>query len=132
MLPGFEIVERAPAGMNGLLTIRLPADVSADTRRRVQSAADKFRRRSSSRDDRRDAVRDLGDVFESLRKQASGHLSRADESDLFQILNKFDIRHNNETQKKDYDPIWLAGIFYHFLAMIHVLTHLIDRDMTSG
>lgn len=128
MKSNFEIVERAPAGMERLLTIKLPTDVNIETRRRVQFAVDKFRRRSSTRGDRRDAVRDLGDVLESLRKQAAKHLTRGDESDLFQILNRFDIRHNNETQKKDYDPIWLSGLFYHYLAMIHVLTHLIDRD----
>jgi len=132
MKAGFEIVERAPAGMEGLLTIKLPANVGTSTRRRVQSAVEKFRRRSSTRDDRRDAVRDLGDVLEPLRKQAGTHLSSRDESDLFNILNNFDIRHNNETQKKDYDPIWLSGLFYHYLAMIHVLTHLIDRKQQTS
>jgi len=132
MKAGFEIVERAPAGMEGLLTIKLPADVGISTRRRVQVAVDKFRRRSSSREDRRDAVRDLGDVLEPLRKQAAAHLSSKDESDLFNILNNFDVRHNNKTQKKDYDPIWLSGLFYHYLAMIHVLTHLIDRNRVTS
>lgn len=127
MKPDFEIVERAPVGTGDLLTVKLPADVSADTRRRVQGAVAKFRRRSSSRDDRRDAVRDLGDVLEPLKKAAATHLSRKDESDLFNILNNFDIRHNNELQKSDYDPIWLSGLFYHYLTMIHVLTHLVDR-----
>jgi hypothetical protein len=132
MKAGFEIVERAPAGMESLLTIKLPGNVSTAARRRVQSAVDKFRRRASTRDDRRDAVRDLGDVLEPLRKQAGTYLSSKDESDLFNILNNFDIRHNNETQKKDYDPIWLSGLFYHYLAMIHVLTHLIDRNQQSS
>lgn len=58
---------------------------------------------------------------------AAKHLGK-DESDLFNILNNFDLRHNNELQKKDYDAIWLSGLFYHYLAMIYVLTHLIKRD----
>jgi hypothetical protein len=128
MKSDFEIVERAPTGTAELLTVKLPPATGAATRRRVQNAVAKFRRRSSSRDDRRDAVRDLGDVLEWLRKDATKHLSRKDESDLFNILNNFDIRHNNELQKSDYDAIWLSGLFYHYLTMIHVLTHLVDRD----
>jgi hypothetical protein len=129
MKPSFEIVERAPVGMEGLLKIKLPEGTEAEIRRRLNAAVDKYRRRSSSRDDRRDAVRDLGDVLEPLRKQASKYL-RKDETDLFNILNNFDLRHNNETQKKDYDPVWLSGLFYHYLAMIHVLTHLLERERT--
>lgn len=130
MKPGFEIVERAPVGMNELLKIRLPAGTDVEIRRRVQTAVDKYRRRSSTRDDRRDAVRDLGDVLEKMRSSAERHLGK-DESDLFNILNNFDLRHSNEKQKSNYDPIWLSGLFYHYLAMIHVLTHLIERDSKS-
>lgn len=130
MKSDFEIVERAPIGTAELLTVRLPPATELDTRRRVQNAVAKFRRRSSSREDRRDAVRDLGDVLEWLRKDAVKHLSRKDESDLFNILNNFDIRHNNTSQKSDYDAIWLSGLFYYYLTIIHVLTHLIDRDQT--
>jgi hypothetical protein len=81
MKSDFEIVERAPTGTAELLTVKLPPATGAATRRRVQNAVAKFRRRSSSRDDRRDAVRDLGDVLEWLRKDATKHLSRKDESD---------------------------------------------------
>jgi hypothetical protein len=132
MKPSFEIVERAPTGTGKLLTVKLPTGVDANTRRRVQAAVDKFRRRSSSREDRRDAVRDLGDVFEPLREQATKHMGKGDVSDLFNILNNFDIRHNNELQKSDYDTVWLTGLFYHYLTMIHVLTHQIDRATISA
>jgi hypothetical protein len=131
MRPGFEIVERAPIGMGELLQIKLPQFTDMEIRRRVQTAVEKYRRRSSTRDDRRDAVRDLGDVLEPMRKEAEKHLGK-DEADLFNILNNFDIRHNNAKQKRTYDPIWLAGLFYHYLAMIHVLTHLIERDRSKS
>lgn len=126
MKPSFEIVELAPVGMDDLLKIKLPEATEAEVRGRVHVAVDKYRRRSSSRDDRRDAVRDLGDVLEPMRKIAKTYLGK-DEDDLFNILNKFHIRHNDEVQKKDYGAIWLSGLFYHYLAMIHVLTHLIER-----
>lgn len=127
MKPNLEIVERAPAGMDNLLNVKLPKGADAEVRERVLVAVDKYRRRNSSVHDRRDAVRDLGDVLEPLREQAKKHLG-GDEADLFNILNNFNIRHNNAKQKKGYDTIWLAGLFYHYLAMIHVLTHIIDRE----
>jgi len=126
MKPSFEIVERAPLGMGELLKIKLPEGADPDLRSRVHAAVDKYRRRSSTGTDRKDAVRDLGDTLEPIRKLAAKHMS-SDEADLFNILNNFGIRHNNEKQKTDYDPVWLTGLFYHYLIMIHVLTHLMER-----
>jgi hypothetical protein len=131
MKAGFEIVERAPVGLAELLTVKLPANIDSKTRQRVNEAVGKFRRRTSSKAERRDAVRDLGDVFEPLREQAKKHLGK-DEADLFNILNNFSIRHNNEAQKEDYDPIWLSGLFYHYLTMIHVLTYIVERERAGG
>jgi hypothetical protein len=127
MKPDFEILERAPSGMDDLLEAKLPASASASVARRVDSAIGKYRRRNSTIDDRRDAVRDLGDILEFVRDKAKTHL-RGDESDLFNILNNFNIRHHNSKQKSDYEAIWLSGLFYHFLAMIYVLFHVIERE----
>jgi|SRR5579872_7466877 len=131
MTADLQIVERAPSGLSDLLAAKVPLTVDASVRSRVDSAISKFRSRSSSRDDRRDAVRDLGDVFERLRKVAKQHLG-ADESDLFNILNNFDIRHNNLTQKSDYDVVWLTGLFYYYLTMIHVLARLVGRETKAS
>lgn len=127
MKADFEIVERAPAGMGSLLDAKLPGSADSQSRARVQAAIDKYRRRASSASDRRDAVRDLGDVLESMRTDARLHLSK-DESDIFNILNNFNIRHANAKQKTDYDAIWFSALFYHYLAMIHVLTRIVARD----
>jgi hypothetical protein len=121
-----EIVERAPLGLDDLLEPKLPGATEA-LQIRVRGAIAKYRRRHSDRIDRLDAVRDLGDVLEPLRKEATKHLSK-DEADLFNILNNFGLRHNNESQKDDYDAIWLSGLFYHYLMMIDVLTHSIERS----
>jgi hypothetical protein len=120
-----EIVESAPPGLEDLLEPKL-LGASKALQMRVRGAIAKYRRRHSDRTDRRDAVRDLGDVLEPLRKEATKHLSK-DETDLFNILNNFGLRHNNEAQKDDYDAVWLSGLFYHYLIMIHVLTHSIGR-----
>lgn len=130
MLPTLAIVSRAPEGLTSLVEAKLPAQFDVRARQRVHSAIEKFRNRKASRDDRRDAVRDLGDVLESMRDDAKMYLGK-DESDLFNILNNFNIRHNDRKQKTQYDTIWLSGLFYHFLALIHVLAHAKVRAATA-
>ncbi len=128
--PSLEIVSRAPEGLGSLVTAQLPEHFNGDARHLVHSAIETFRSRKASREDRRNAVRTLGDVFESMRNDVKNYLGK-DEADLFNILNNFSIRHSNRTQKSDYDSVWLTGLFYHFLAMIHVLAHLRARAKTT-
>ena len=66
----------------------------------------KYRRHSATLDEKKDAVRTLGDILEYLKKEGIT-LPSKDESDLFNILNNFDFRHHNREQKKEYDKeIW--------------------------
>jgi hypothetical protein len=127
MKADLEIVECAPMGLDSLLGAKLPRTADSETRVRVQEAIDKYRRRHSSASDRRDAVRDLGEVFELMRDDARAHLGK-DEADLFNILNNFNIRHANAKQKTGYDAIWLSALFYHYLGLIHVLTRIVAKD----
>lgn len=133
--PAGEITERAPEGTENLLSTTLPHD-DANIQGRVQSAVTKFRRRQSTADDRRDAVRDLADVLEYLRPEAKKVLAKKDESALFDIANNFGIRHHNPAQLTDYDPaIWLSWMFYFYLATIHAVVRFIAKskvDATSS
>lgn len=116
------MAELPPNGLAALVNAELPSSIDEQSRQRVDDAIEKYRRRGSTAGDRRDAVRDLGDVLELYRKKAEPILG-ATESDLFNILNNFGLRHNNAKQKTDYDPIFLSGVFYHCLNMINVLAH---------
>lgn len=119
-------LKRKAAGMDGLVAGDLSSRYDAKSRTLVLQAIDKYLSSGATRSQRRDAVRDLGDVLEHYRDEAKALLG-PDESDLFHILNRFNIRHHNETQKDDYDPIWLSALFYHYLNMIHVLGSLMDE-----
>lgn len=125
------IAELPPNGMTTLVAATVPPSLDVESRRRVEAAVEKYRRRGATRGDRRDAVRDLGDVLERYRQQAKTILGKT-ESDLFNILNNFDIRHNNELQKADYDSIFMSGLFYHYLNMIHVLAHMLERRQKNA
>ncbi|OLS23294.1 MAG: hypothetical protein HeimC3_26350 [Candidatus Heimdallarchaeota archaeon LC_3] len=83
-------------------------------------------------DQRKTAIRNLGDVLEYLKnivdiKKLPGKAN----SDLFNILNNFDIRHNNLEQKSDFEKeIWYEWLFYILLHSIFALIQLNKKIMT--
>ncbi len=124
-----EMLHVAEPSFAPLLEANLPSTDETNVKARVAAAQKKFRRQRSSLEDRRHAVRDLADVLEYLRPQVKTVLTSKDESDLFNIANNFGIRHHKEAQKTDYDStIWLSWMFYFYLATIHTVLRLIQRD----
>jgi hypothetical protein len=128
-----EILGLADTGLEGLFEAPLPNIDPENICARVEAARNKFRRYRSSMDERRDAIRDLADVLEYLRPQLKAIITSKDESDLFNIANNFGIRHHNSTQKASYDkPIWYSWIFYYYLATIHAVVRLIERNKSGS
>ncbi len=127
-----EIRPLPPPGMAQLFEAQVPT--GDENKKRVEAAIQKFRGRNSSIDDRRHAVRDLADVLEFLRPKVKSILTKKDERDLFELANRFGIRHHNERQQTQYDPtIWLSWVFYYYLASIHALTRLLEkREQDEG
>jgi hypothetical protein len=126
---GGEILHVAEPGFAPLLEADIPTNDEANVEARVVAAVKKFRRHRSSLEDRRHAVRDLVDVLEYLRPQVKSVLASKDESDLFNIANNFGIRHHNDAQRTGYDAeIWSSWMFYHFLATIHTVLRLLERQ----
>ena len=123
-----EIVVRAEEGLASLLDTAEPSAEPENVDRRVESASAKFRRRASSGDDKRDAVRDLADVLEYLRPRVKSVIASEDEGDLFNLANNFGVRHHNKKQKTDYDTdIWYDWMFYYYLATIHACRRLLKK-----
>ena len=126
-----EIMSLGPAGVSTLYAAKLPS-ASKTISNKVQAAVVRFRRYASSIEDRQQAVRELADVLEFVRKEIKVVLLKKDENDLFELANKFGIRHFNETQKLEYDRvIWLSWIFYYYLATIHAFFHLAERQRSE-
>ena len=123
-----EILEKGETHLDALLTVSLPPVDRDNVETRVEAACTEFRRHRSSLSDRRQALRELADVLEFLRPQLRKVLTKADESDLFNLLNNFGIRHHTTEQKTDYDkPIFYSWMFYHHLAAIHAGIRLIKK-----
>jgi hypothetical protein len=122
-----EIYQLTEKGLDSLFKAQLP-DIDKSIEARMDRAIAKYRNRHSDLAERKNAVRELGDILEFLRDKAKNTLSRKDEQDLFQVLNQFGIRHHNPQQKTDYDlNIFTAWLFYYYLSAIHACTRLIDR-----
>lgn len=130
LTPAGEVLALAEPGLQEIFEAPLPTDDEDNVARRVQRAITKYRQHSATLEMRREAVRELADVLEYLRPQIKDEMLSGDEADLFQIANKFGIRHHNEQQKTDYSPEWLAWVFYLYLATIHLILRISDPSHT--
>ncbi|HHF7374206.1 Uncharacterised protein [Legionella bozemanae] len=71
----------------------------------------------------------LADILELLRPEIKKLSLSQDESDIFNLLNNFGIRHFNSGQKTNYNTsIFYSALFYHFLLMIHMSLRLIEKS----
>jgi hypothetical protein len=88
--------------------------------------------------ERKEAIRELADVFEWLKKtrDLGSVLDGKDESAIFDIANNFAIRHHNPKQKANYDrAIWYSWIFHFYLATYHAAIRLLvkkEKDSKRG
>jgi hypothetical protein len=97
---------------------------------KVRNAVAKWRNRHLSLSEKKEAIRELADVFEWLKKTKNlgSVLDGKDESAIFEIANKFAIRHHDPKQKTNYDrPIWYSWIFHFYLATYHAAIRLLIK-----
>lgn len=121
-----EILKVSPLGFKTLIEEVVETNDPENIDSRIKYAISKFSRYSSSIEEKKDAIRTLGDVLEYLGKFGI-KLDNKDDSDLFKIINGFDIRHHNREQQSGYDKdIWYDWMFYTFYASIHVLLKVND------
>jgi hypothetical protein len=100
----------------------------AAVRDQVQHAIALFRGRNATAHDKRSAVVALAHVLERRRSLIKAELLRPDEGALFRIANEFAVRHENERQRSDYDPIFLDWVFWWYLATIELTDRMLHRN----
>ena len=133
---GFEMSEEGmilAKGADGLQHI-LEAEIipydEVNVDRKVRNAITKWRNRHLSLSEKKEAIRELADVFEWLKKtkELGAVLDEKDESALFELANKFSIRHHDPSQKTNYDPaIWYSWMFHFYLATYHAVIRLLIK-----
>jgi hypothetical protein len=127
-----EVLTLGDPGLEPLHDAPLPTNDIDNVARPVAAALVKFRRHRSGESDRRDAIRDLADVLEFLRPQLARVLNKKDDAALFEIANRFAIRHHNPDQQANYDKaIWYSWIFYFYLATIHACLRLLEKEKAT-
>lgn len=135
---GFELTEGGTIlalGTDGVQYI-LEAEIvpydEVNVDNKVRNAIRKWKNRHLNISEKKEAIRELADVFEWLKKSKKLEkvLDRKDEAALFEIANAFGLRHHNPKQKSNYDQnIWFSWIFHFYLATYHaVVRSLIKTD----
>ena len=116
-----EIIRNAPTGIETLIATPLAPDTAETDAAKVANAVRTFHLGRSTREQRKQALRDLIDVLEFHRDAVRQHLSKKDEADLFNIANNFSLRHHRPDQRDDYDDGWLTWMFYFYLSTVHLV-----------
>ena len=138
---GFELTKEGivlALGTHGLQHILDAEIVPYDERNvdsKVRNAIAKWRNRDLSLSGKKEAIRELADVFEWLKKtkKLSTVLDGKDESVLFDLANNFGIRHHDPKQKTNYDAaIWYSWIFHFYLATYHAAIRLLIKKEKSA
>lgn len=126
-----EVLSLGTDGVPYILKAEVPLVGDANVDAKVHDAIRKWRNRHLSLSDKKQAIRDLADVFEWLKKseRLKAVLVRRDESVLFDIANNFAIRHHNPSQRQDYDEnIWYSWMFHFYLATYHAVVRMLKKE----
>ena len=94
-------------------------------RNAVRHAIALFRSRGADREIKRSAVLALHRVLEDRRTLIETELMSKDAGALFQIANKFDLRHSGQRQRTDYEDAYLDWIFWWYLATLELTDRIV-------
>ena len=98
-----------------------------ETDEKLNHAKKLFFSEPQSIDNMRSACETLSYILEPFRRDLSSYFSSKDVSDFFQIVNKFDIRHNKESTFKITEPEQLEWVFYSLLNTINTYSKLKEK-----
>lgn len=91
---------------------------------KINHAKDLFFKENATLNDKRSACETLSYILEPLRNDLTTFFSSSDVSDFFQIVNRFDIRHNKSTTINLMHEEQLDWIFYSLLNTINTYVKL--------
>ena len=99
-----------------------------ETDDKLNHARKLFLSEPQSLDNMRSACETLSYILEPYRNDLENYFASKDVSAFFQIVNKFDIRHNKESTMKIIEPEQLEWVFYSLLNTINTYTKLKEKE----
>ncbi|GED90722.1 hypothetical protein [Streptomyces sp. 6-11-2] len=113
------------------LVHRALTDSAPDITTRIRHAIALFRGRDASAESKRSAIVTLAGILEERRSLINEQVGKPDEGALFEIANRYDLRHRRADQRGDYDEAFLDWIFWWYLATVELTNRLIvARNLT--
>lgn len=114
---------------NGLSNLLAQEYDNSDIYTDISEAKQEFLKYGATQEDKKDALIRLGNIMEPLRAEMTTKLSKRDTADIFNLLNNFQLRHNNASQKTDYDKeIFYPWMFYQMLAALDAFLKIKERE----
>ncbi|MEO3750793.1 hypothetical protein [Streptomyces sp. B6B3] len=104
---------------------RALSDSAPDITGRIRHAIALFRGRDTSAESKRSAIVTLAGILEERRSLIKEKVGRPDEGALFEIANRYDLRHRRTDQRGNYDEAFLDWIFWWYLATVELTNRLI-------
>ncbi|WP_432171221.1 hypothetical protein [Streptomyces sp. 1222.5] len=112
------------------LVHRALTNSAPDITTRVRHAIALFRGRDTTVESKRSAIVTLAGILEERRALLKDKLGK-DEGALFEIANRYDLRHRKANQRGDYDEAFLDWIFWWYLGTVELANRLI-ASQTAG
>ncbi|MFD5600025.1 hypothetical protein ACFWHR_08200 [Leucobacter sp. NPDC058333] len=123
-----KLIRHAALGLDELADQAVAVDKS-ERDNIVAEAIQLYRKRAATTTDRRAAIAQLANYLELRRKDLkSVQFTSGDENALFQIFNKFMIRHGDTAQRGDYGDEYLDWIFWTSVSAIQLVRNHPQRD----
>ena len=117
-------------GLSNLVNDNPPSGVIKDDAQKIRHAQDLFFKRSATIEDKKSAIRTLGDLLEHERQKFKDEIILGeDEKEIFLLLNNFSLRHHKNSQK-DFTEPYLTWSFYNLLNAVKTFLKLIDGKET--
>jgi len=115
-------------GLEGVLDSKQEFIDDAISENTVQAAKKKFFHHKADESDRKGSILEIGGVLENLKNTNQLRLNKNDETELFNILNNFNLRHNRPDQKPNYDKdVFYPWVFYNLLSALDASLKLQKR-----
>ncbi|MET8168826.1 hypothetical protein ABZT34_32020 [Streptomyces sp. NPDC005329] len=100
-------------------------DSAPDITTRIRHAIALFRGRDTTVESKRSAIVTLAGILEERRALLKEQIGKPDEGALFEIANRYDLRHRKADQRGEYDEAFLDWIFWWYLATVELTNRLI-------